>query len=171
MPEPRVPFHLQRLRADHAPALLAFELANRAYFAKTISDRGDDYFAHFDERHEELLAEQAAGQCHSHVLVGGGGAILGRINLFEVADGGADLGYRIAESAAGQGVATAAVRQVCALAVAQYGMIVLRASTTFDNAASQAVLARTGFRHVGETVVGSGRRLGLRYVKNLVESS
>ena len=31
---------LQRLRADHAPAVLAFELANRAYFATFISDRG-----------------------------------------------------------------------------------------------------------------------------------
>ena len=30
---------LQRLRADHAPAVLAFELANRAYFAAFISER------------------------------------------------------------------------------------------------------------------------------------
>ncbi|NUV38105.1 GNAT family N-acetyltransferase, partial [Streptomyces sp. KAI-27] len=35
---------LQRLRADHAPALLAFERENRAWFARTISDRGDAYF-------------------------------------------------------------------------------------------------------------------------------
>jgi ribosomal-protein-alanine N-acetyltransferase len=38
---------LQRLRADHAPAVLAFELANRAYFATFISDRGDEFFDHF----------------------------------------------------------------------------------------------------------------------------
>jgi [ribosomal protein S5]-alanine N-acetyltransferase len=31
---------LQRLHADHAPAVLAFELANRTYFAAFISDRG-----------------------------------------------------------------------------------------------------------------------------------
>ena len=36
---------LKRLRAGHAPAVLAFELANRAYFAASISDRGDDFFA------------------------------------------------------------------------------------------------------------------------------
>ena len=29
--------------------VLAFELANRAYFAVSISDRGDDYFDHFTE--------------------------------------------------------------------------------------------------------------------------
>jgi hypothetical protein len=31
--------HNERLRADHAPAVLDFELANRAYFAVSISDR------------------------------------------------------------------------------------------------------------------------------------
>jgi hypothetical protein len=35
---------LQRLHADHAPAVLAFELANRTYFAAFISDRGDEFF-------------------------------------------------------------------------------------------------------------------------------
>src|SRR5688572_7723589 len=34
---------LQRLRLGHAPALLAFEQANRAYLAASIPDRGDDY--------------------------------------------------------------------------------------------------------------------------------
>ena len=33
---------LQRLHTDHAPAVLAFELTNRAYFSAFISDRGDD---------------------------------------------------------------------------------------------------------------------------------
>ena len=48
---------LQRLRPDHAPAVLAFELANRAYFATFVSDRGDEFFAQFTERYNELLAE------------------------------------------------------------------------------------------------------------------
>src|SRR5690242_4538014 len=38
---------LQRLHADHAPAVLAFERANRGYFAAFISDRGDDFFDQF----------------------------------------------------------------------------------------------------------------------------
>lgn len=41
---------VQPLRPDHAPALLAFERANRAYFAASVPDRGDDYFARFAER-------------------------------------------------------------------------------------------------------------------------
>lgn len=144
---------LERLRADHAPALLAFECANRAYFAASIPDRGDDYFAAFDVRHGELLAEQAAGLCHFHVLVDGDGGVVGRVNLVDVADGSADLGYRIAESAAGRGLATAAVGRLCVLAATEYGLTELRAATTVDNAGSRAVLSRTGFVPTGETVL------------------
>ena len=51
---------LQLVRLDHAPALLAFERENRAYFAAVIPDRGDEYFAEFDARHAQLLESQAA---------------------------------------------------------------------------------------------------------------
>ena len=147
---------LQRLRADHAPALLVFELANRAYFANSIPDRGDDFFSNFADRHAALLAEQAAGGCALHVLVGDDGAILGRFNLFDLEDGTAKLGYRVAESAAGHGAATAAVRDLCRLATAQYGLRRLMAATTHDNVASQRVLAKTGFVPVGPADLSSG---------------
>ncbi|MEU9450377.1 GNAT family N-acetyltransferase [Streptomyces sp. NPDC048277] len=142
---------LQLLRPDHAPAVLAFERENRAYFAASIPDRGDDYFARFDERHRALLAEQEAGICYFHVLVGASGEVLGRVNLVDVANGGADLGYRIAERAAGRGLATSAVREVCELAATVYGLTTLRAAARVDNAASRTVLARTGFTVTGET--------------------
>ena len=45
-----VPPELQRLHAGHAPAVLAFELANRAYFAASVSDRGDEFYDQFTER-------------------------------------------------------------------------------------------------------------------------
>ncbi|MEU9101048.1 GNAT family N-acetyltransferase [Streptomyces sp. NPDC048361] len=156
---------LQLLRLDHAPALLEFERENRRYFAASIPDRGDDYFTHFDTRHEALLAEQEAGICFFHVVVAEEGEVLGRINLVDVEDGSAELGYRIAERAAGKGLATACVKEVCALASARYGLTALRAKTTLDNAGSRAVLARTGF------VPTRGMRLngqpGLRFVREL----
>jgi ribosomal-protein-alanine N-acetyltransferase len=142
---------LQLLRLDHAPALLAFELENRAYFAASVPDRGDDYFAAFDVRHRELLGCQADGTDFFHVLVEPDGTIVGRVNLFEVADGSAGLGYRIAERAAGRGLATAAVRHLCALAAGQYGLTELRAAAKVDNIASRTVLTRNGFAPVGET--------------------
>jgi [ribosomal protein S5]-alanine N-acetyltransferase len=136
---------LQLLRADHAAAVLAFEEANRAYFAASISDRGDEFFDHFSERHSTLLAEQEAGIGAFRVLVAEDGSVLGRFNLVFVGDGAAELGYRVAQQVAGRGVATATVQELCRLAAAQYGLRTLRAATTHENAASQKVLAKAGF--------------------------
>ena len=140
---------LQRLRADHAPAVLAFELANRAYFATFISDRGDEFYDHFSERYNALLAEQEAGTCVFHVLVGEDGTVLGRFNLFDLKDGTATLGYRVAQHVTGRGVATATVQELCRLAAAKYGLHTLRAATARQNVASQRVLAKAGFVAVG----------------------
>jgi ribosomal-protein-alanine N-acetyltransferase len=140
---------LQLLRADHAATVLEFELANRAYFALSISDRGDEFFEHFDEVFEARLAEQEAGSGAYYVLVGEGGAILGRFNLVIGEEGVANLGYRVAQHASGRGVATAAVRDVCGFAAARHGLATLKAATSTANAASQAVLLRAGFVPVG----------------------
>ncbi|MEH0935766.1 GNAT family N-acetyltransferase [Micromonospora psammae] len=156
---------LQRLAPHHAAALLSFEQENRAYFARSVPDRGDDYFAAFDARHAALLAEQDTGRCRFHVLVDDDGAVLGRFNLVDVADGRAELGYRVAERAAGRGLATAGVRQVCALARDEYGLTGLTAATTRDNPGSLAVLRRTGFTPVGEVLLDG--RPGLRHVREL----
>ncbi|MFG2497070.1 GNAT family N-acetyltransferase [Streptomyces sp. NPDC048441] len=154
---------LQRLRSDHALALLAFERENREYFARSVPDRGDAYFAEFDARHEALLAEQAAGSCQFHVLVDSEGTVVGRVNLLDLADGEAELGYRIAESAAGRGLATAAVRQVCGLAADTYGLSALRAATDAGNAGSRAVLVRTGFLIVDEVEKEGEGLVEIRY--------
>ncbi len=156
---------LERLHHEHATALLAFEQENRAYFAASVSDRGDEFFTHFDARLADLLTVQAAGQCHFHVVVGSGGEILGRVNLVDATDGCAELGYRIAERAAGRRLATSAVREVIVRAATAYGLTALRARTTLDNGGSQAVLARNGFTATGEIIVGD--RPGLSYVRDL----
>ena len=141
---------LQLIRLDHAPALLAFERENRAYFAASVPDRGDEFFAEFDKRFAQLLEWQAAGTNYFHLLVTERGEVVGRVNLFKVADGSAELGYRIAQKAAGQGLATAAVRKVRELAAAEYGLTRLRARVTLDNPASRKVLEHNGFVAVCE---------------------
>ena len=140
---------LQRLRADHASAVLEFELANRAYFAASISDRGDEFYEQFTERHDALLTEQQAGVRAYHVLVAEDGSVLGRFNLTFVVDRSAVLGYRVAQHAAGRGLATATVRELCELATAQYGLRKVRAATSLQNTASQKVLTKAGFLAVG----------------------
>ncbi|MFB7244059.1 GNAT family N-acetyltransferase [Streptomyces populi] len=159
---------IERLRPDHAPALLSFERENRAYFAATIPDRGDAFFDRFDAVLRERLDEQATGLAHFHLVVDDAGAVLARINLVDVAHGSADLGYRVAERATGQGLATAAVREMCALATSAYGLNALRARTTVDNGASRTVLARTGFLVTGDIELNG--RPGLRFARDLTDT-
>lgn len=172
LPEPGpvyLPDHgvtLEPMRADHADALLAFERENRAYFASWISDRGDEYFATFATRHAALLAEQEAGICRFHVLVDDAGAVAGRVNLIDLEDGSAELGYRIAEKWTGKGLATAAVHAVLELARG-YGLTRLQAGASNSNPASQAVLTRAGFRTVGASSTEFGP--GTRYEMSLEE--
>ena len=123
---------LKRLHAGHASAVLAFELANRAYFAASVPDRGDEFFDQFTDRHSALLAEQEVGICAFYVLVAEDGSVLGRFNLYDLEDGTATLGYR----------------------VAQHGLRTLRAAASHDNAASQKVLTKAGFVPVGPADLG-----------------
>ncbi|MQS10344.1 GNAT family N-acetyltransferase [Streptomyces alkaliphilus] len=156
---------LERLRADHAAAVLAFERENREWFARSIPDRGDAWFAEFEGRHRALLAEQEAGLLHLHVLVEDDGRVIGRVNLVDITEETAELGYRLAEAATGRGVATAAVAEVCRRAAGAYGLSALTAVTTLDNPASRAVLARNDFTPVGD--IDLDGRPGTRYHRPL----
>ena len=159
---------LQRLRADHAPAVLAFELANRAYFAAFICDRGDEFYDQFTERHHALLAEQEAGTGAYYVLAAEDGPVLGRFNLYRLHDGTAELGYRVAQRVAGRGVATAAVRELCALAVSQHGLRELTAAASDANLASHKVLTNAGFVPAGPASPASlGGKTGTWYQRTL----
>jgi [ribosomal protein S5]-alanine N-acetyltransferase len=160
---------LKQLNAGHAQAVLAFELANRAYFAASVSDRGDDFFDQFADRYNALLAEQEAGICAFYVLVAEDGSVLGRFNLFDIEDRAARLGYRVAQHVSGRGVATTAVRDLCRLAASRHGLSTLRAAAAHENAASQKVLSKAGFVLVGPADPAElGGKAGSWYERDLV---
>ncbi len=156
---------LQPLRADHGPALLAFELANRAYFAESISDRGDEFFERFTDALNDQLVEQEAGVCAFYVLIGDDGSALGRFNLYDIRDGTANLGYRVAQRVAGRGVATANVLELCRLAAREHGLRTLGAETSHENVASRRVLQKAGFVPVGPATPGG--QPGTRYERDV----
>jgi ribosomal-protein-alanine N-acetyltransferase len=160
---------LQQLDAEHGAAVLAFELVNRAYFAIFVSDRGDEFFSQFAERHSALLAQQEAGLGAFYVLVAEDGSVEGRFNLYDVKDGTAVLGYRVAQHIAGRGVATATVQELCRLAAARHGLHTLRAATSRENEASTRVLAKAGFVPVGPADPAHlGGKQGTWYQRDLV---
>jgi ribosomal-protein-alanine N-acetyltransferase len=159
---------MQRLRPDHERPVLAFERANRAYFAAAISDRDDEFFENYPQRHRELLAEQQAGKRACYVLVADDGAVIGRFNLLFVRDDVAEVGYRVAQRVAGQGVATAGVLELCLLAASRHGVKTLRAAASTENVASQKVLLKSGFIPVGPADPSElGGREGSWYQRNL----
>jgi [ribosomal protein S5]-alanine N-acetyltransferase len=147
-------FHLQLVSPEHESAVLAFERDNRAYFAKSISDRGDSFFEQFSERYRELMAEQEARAGAFYVLVDDNGAVVGRFNLYDLSDGTARVGYRVAEQVSGQGVATSELRTLCRIARENFGLRTLTAATSNENVASQRVLLKAGFAYVAPTEVG-----------------
>ena len=153
-------------------AILAFELENRAYFRRSIPDRGNEYFEHFTERLEALMADQEAGHGAFYVLVDEDGSVLGRFNLELDGDGVGVLGYRVAQHVAGRGVATAAVRDLCSVAASRHGVRTLRAATSRGNVASQRVLLNAGFTEVGPADPAdlSGQQ-GAWYQRDIVPAS
>jgi len=160
---------LQRLRAEHDQVVLAFERANRTYFAASISDRGDEFFDQFTERHIAQLAEQEAGISAFYVLVDEDGSVLGRFNLYKFTDTTASVGYRVAQRVAGRGVATATLRELCRLAAEGYGLYALTAATSCENVASQKVLTKAGFVPVGPADSADiGGKQGTIYRRELV---
>ncbi|HEX6682025.1 MAG TPA: GNAT family N-acetyltransferase [Candidatus Limnocylindrales bacterium] len=144
---------IQRVTAEHRDAILEFETVNRDYFAASVPDRGDGFFADYPSRHADLLAWQAAGTDLFHVLITEDGRVAGRVNLVGIAGGEAEVGYRIGRDFAGRGLATEAVASVCRLARTEYGLKRLRATTSPDNLASRAVLLRNGFTFLGESML------------------
>jgi ribosomal-protein-alanine N-acetyltransferase len=146
-------FELERLRLDHEVAVLTFERENRAYFAMSISDRGDSYFEEFSGQLRELIASQESRVGAFFVLVDEHGAVVGRFNLYEIQDGRAVVGYRVAERVSGRGVATVGLRTLCRIAREDMRLRMLTAVTGDTNVASQRVLAKTGFVRMGPSEI------------------
>ncbi len=156
--------HIERVGGVLVPAhevdpaaLLRFELDERDHFRRWIPDRGDEYY--------ELAAVRAslhnartwwdAGTDSLHVVTDRHTRLLARVNLVDIADGSAEVGYRVAESATGRGIATAGVLDMLEIA-RRLRLRQVRAGTSTDNEASSRVLSRCGF------VEAAGRRRDAR---------
>ncbi|QDP97751.1 GNAT family N-acetyltransferase [Microlunatus elymi] len=150
---------LELLAMRHAERLERFERDNREFFASRISDRGDDYFQHFEQLLADRVAENESGNSLFLVLVTAGGRIAGRVNLSDIDDPArTELGFRVASDLQGRGIATRGV--LAALEVARgRGVSTVGARVAVDNPGSRTVLERCGFAAVGpvEAPAGSPR--------------
>lgn len=152
---------IRALAEDDGPELYDVEEQNRGYFAGSVPDRGDGFFAHFDVRLEQLLVEQKTGTALFFVIRDDEDRLVGRVNLIDIGDGVAYLGYRVAEAATGRGHARAAVGLVLDEA-RMAGVERVRAMTTVNNVASRRVLEACGFARTSGApamVEGHGGRM------------
>jgi [ribosomal protein S5]-alanine N-acetyltransferase len=139
---------------EDAPVLAELVRANRDFLAPWEPARGAEYFTDAGQRAAVAvaLAEHERGRGLPCVMLDGDGAVVGRVNISNIVRGAAQsgsLGYWIAEAAGGRGVATAAVRDIVAVAFGQLGLHRIQADTLVHNVASQQVLARNGFVQIG----------------------
>jgi 8-oxo-dGTP diphosphatase len=142
---------LRPLRAEDAPAL--HRLVNDWEVAKTLArvpfpyprDLADDWIA-------STLGQIAEGRAWHLAITGeeeGQEMLVGCVGLTREGEE-AELGYWVGRRFWGHGVATEAAGRLARWALANLDIARLRASALVDNARSQAVLRRIGFRDAGE---------------------
>lgn len=136
------------LEEKHLAHLFDFELENRAYFETLIESRGDDFYRKpaILEHIKQLIADYNIGEKYS-CLVLKDEKVLARANIKSIDDerATAEVGYRVAENSAGQGVASFALKSLIHVAKTQLGLKSLTAWVMGNNPASARVLEKQGF--------------------------
>ena len=139
---------------DDAEALARLVSANRDYLAPWSPLQDDAYFTADGQR--EVLTRQLVAYDRGAMLplaiLDSDGGVAGSINLNSIIRGAfqsASVGYWVAQSHNGRGIATAAVADAVALAFGELNLHRLQGETLTSNTGSQRVLERNGFIRYG----------------------
>ncbi|MGF6331440.1 ribosomal-protein-alanine N-acetyltransferase [Pseudomonas sp. BS3782 TE3695] len=143
------PVRVRILQSTDAEALLAFEMDNREWFERFIDARDAAFYTMqgVTDHIAAYLSGFTAGTWHPFVLEEAGGTIVGRANLkgIDLSARSAEVGYRIAQSACGRGLAKLAVRHLIQEAQLHWNLKQLVANVYAGNIGSAKVLERCGF--------------------------
>ncbi|HET7168697.1 MAG TPA: GNAT family N-acetyltransferase [Candidatus Limnocylindrales bacterium] len=149
-------FELVSMSLRFMQALLARDLqaAETEIGASVPSDFPDQLDGFLQYRIPDLTADPAAQPWLGRAIVlteASGRQVIGSVGFHSPPDedGRVEIGYRVEPQYRRQGVASEVVRAMLDWAAREHGIERFRASTAPDNVASQAVLARFGFRRVG----------------------
>jgi ribosomal-protein-alanine N-acetyltransferase len=142
-------YKVRPLNSTDIESLLKFEVENREWFESHIDPRAPSFYSlqGVREHIESYLDGFAAGNWQPFVIEDGNGQIVGRANLKDInlPLGSAEVGYRIARHACGQGLATLALRHLVLEARTRWQLTQLVAEVYEQNSASRKVLERCGF--------------------------
>lgn len=142
------------VRLDDAPVLADLLRSNREYLRRWQPRRSDAYFSEDAQRTALAVSLERydAGNTVPLVILDDGGAVVGALTIASIIRGffqSCSIGYWLAESAQGRGLATQAVRDATELAFGDLRLHRVQAETVPDNVRSQAVLRRAGFSRYG----------------------
>ena len=161
-------FSVRELKRTDAEALLAFEIHNREWFETHIDARDPAFYSlqGVADHIEGYLADFAIGAWHPFVIEDASQTIVGRANLksIDVSERSAEVGYRIAQSVCGQGLATLALKHLIQAAQVRWELRQLVAYVYEENVGSRKVLDRCGFlpeQPSGDETTGDERRFVL----------
>ena len=142
--------YLQQLSQQDASRLLEFEQTNRQWFEQYIAPRKESFYClQGVEKHiDECLQWVSERKMYPTLIISSEGVILGRVNLHKIdhLNHHADIGYRVAKSACGQGIASLAVEKILVHAFNQLNLQTLYANVLDNNPASKRILEKFGFQ-------------------------
>ncbi len=142
------------LAPPDGPVLARLLRENRAFLAPWQPRRGDGYFTE-QAQHElvnRTLQDRDRGASLPLVIVDDDDRVAGTVTLQSIIRGSfqsCSVGYWLAESAQGKGLATSAVREATHLAFHSLRLHRVQAETLPHNGRSQRVLERLGFVRYG----------------------
>ncbi|MCK6264549.1 GNAT family N-acetyltransferase [Vibrio sp. ZSDE26] len=146
------PFKLALLSLNDKQALLEFEKTNQSWFEAYIPARENGFYTQtgITKHINECLDFHGANEMLPMLIKSRDNHLLGRINLhsIDLNKRTAHLGYRIAQTATGQGITTLATKEISALCESNYQLKTIIALTASDNLASQKVLIRNAFDQI-----------------------
>jgi ribosomal-protein-alanine N-acetyltransferase len=139
---------IRLLTVDDADELAALYTENREFLMPFEPDREDEFFTAAHQRRRIA----AIGDDLWRWAIVHEGRIAGMVSVADVIRGGlqmGNVGYWVAETHNGRGLASAAVGDVIEFAFGEAGLHRLEAGTLLHNHASQRVLEKNGFERYG----------------------
>jgi ribosomal-protein-alanine N-acetyltransferase len=140
---------IRPVRPEDGEELAALYAANREFLAPFEPVRPPEFFTADGQR--ERLQRQLDGETYPFAILDEG-AIAGTINLFGVVRESLQsgvIGYWVAVSRNGRGLASGAVGEILAYAFDELDLHRIEAATLVDNLPSQRVLEKNGFDRIG----------------------
>lgn len=145
-------YQFEALASVHVEPLLKFELQNRSWFESLIAARPASFYsidAVADHIQQAIdMAKEGKGRsyvlCHSR-------SIVARANIKSIDNGRGEIGYRVAKSYTGQGLASYCLECLLQVAQKELGLKLLQAKVLDNNPASLHILQKQGFEILGKT--------------------